>query len=141
MGKRLNPDYTRHRPKWHRRRMPIFWWVRKFRYFRFIARELTSLAVGYSAVLLLVHIWALARGPETWAALWAWLQKPVVIGLHVLVLMALLFHAITWFGLAPQALALKVRGRRLSDGVVLAGHYAAWLAFSAVVAWALLGGG
>lgn len=140
MDEPLNPDYTPHHPKWYRRRMPIFWWVRKFRYFRFIARELTSLAVGYSAVLLLVHMWALARGAETWAALWAWHQTPVVVAFHVLVLLALLFHAITWFGLAPQALALKVGGRRVPDGLVLAGHYAVWLAASTLVAWALLGG-
>lgn len=140
MDEPLNPDYTRHHPKWYRRRMPIFWWVRKFRYFRFIARELTSLAVGYSAVLLLVHMWALARGAGTWAALWAWHQTPVVVAFHGLVLLALLFHAITWFGLAPQALALKAGGRRVPDGVVLAGHYAAWLAASALVGWALLGG-
>ena len=80
--------------------MPIFWWMRKLPYFRFIVRELTSLAVGYAAVLLLVHAWALFRGPQAWAALWAWLQKPGVIALHVLVLLALLLHAVTWFGLA-----------------------------------------
>jgi fumarate reductase subunit C len=140
MDQPLNPDYRPHHPKWHRRRMPIFWWVRKYRYFRFIARELTSLAVGYAAVLLMVQAWALARGPEAQAGFEAWLRTPAVMALHVFVFLALAFHAVTWFNLAPRALALRLGGRRLPDGVVLFAHYAAWLTVSGLVGWALMGG-
>jgi fumarate reductase subunit C len=118
--------------------MPIFWWLRKAAYFRFIARELTSLAVIYAAVLLLVQLRALARGPEAYARFVAWLRAPVVTGAHAVVLAALLLHTITWLHLAPRALVVRIRGKRVPDAVVLAGHYAAWLGASAVAAWVLL---
>jgi fumarate reductase subunit C len=35
---------------------------------------------------------------------------------------------------------VRLRGRRLPSRVVAAGHFAAWVAVSAVVAWIVLGG-
>ncbi len=135
----LNPHYTPYHPKWYRRRIPIFWWARKLSYVRFITRELTSVFVAYSAVLLLVQSWAVEQGPETYARFQAWLQAPAVVAIHVAVLLIVVFHAVTWLHLAPQALALRVGGKRVPPGVVLAAHYLAWLLASAFVVWVLLG--
>jgi fumarate reductase subunit C len=122
-------------------RMPIFWWLRKLSYARFITRELTSLAVAYAAVLLLVEVAAVARGPEAYAAFVAFLARPPVVGFHGVVLAALLFHTVTWLGLAPQAMVVKLGGRKVPDRAVLAAHYLAWLGASLLVAWSLVGGG
>jgi len=134
----MNEAYRRHHPKWHRARMPIFWWLRQPAYARFIARELTSVAVAYAVLLLLVEVYVLGRGPEAFARFSAWIQSPIAMVLHGLLLVALLFHAVTWINLAPRALVLRLAGRRLPDGFVLLAHYAAWIAVSAVIAWGLL---
>ena len=42
MGKPLNPKYRLYHPKWYRSRIPIFWWLGKLSYTKFIGRELTS---------------------------------------------------------------------------------------------------
>ncbi len=68
-----NPHHTRYHPKWHREPIPITWWTRNRRYAAFILRELTSVLVLYSGVLLLVHLVALSRGPESHAAFQEWL--------------------------------------------------------------------
>jgi fumarate reductase subunit C len=135
----VNPDYTRHHPKWYRPRTPIFWWLRSGAYLRFILRELTALFVGYSAILFMAQAIALGRGPGAWAAFQAWLGHPVVLAFHAFVLVAVLFHTITWLGLAPRALVVRLGRRRVPDGAVLAGHYAAWAVVSAAVAWLLVG--
>lgn len=134
----MNPAYRRHHPKWHRARMPIFWWLRKWSYFRFIARELTSLFVAYAAVLLLVELRAVGAGPEALARFTAWLRSPPVAALHVVVLLALLFHTLTWLHLAPRAMVVRLGSRRVPDVAVLMGHYGGWLAASGLVAWVLL---
>jgi fumarate reductase subunit C len=54
------------------------------------------------------------------------------------VLLALLFHTVTWLNLAPKAIVLHLGGRRLPDAAVLAAHYAAWLVVSAAVVWLFL---
>ncbi|MBI3981273.1 MAG: fumarate reductase subunit C [Gemmatimonadetes bacterium] len=133
----MNPAYRRHHPKWYRARMPIFWWFRKAAYFRFIARELTSVFVAYSSVLLLVQLRAVAAGPEALARFTAWLHLRPVVALHVVVLLALLFHTVTWLHLAPRAIVIRLGRRRVPDVAVLLGHYGAWLAASGLVVWLL----
>jgi fumarate reductase subunit C len=61
-----------------------------------------------------------------------------VISLNVVALIFLLLHAITWFNLAPRAIVLHIRGRRVPDRAVLAGHYAEWFVVSAAVAWGVM---
>ena len=136
----MNPEYSEYHPKWYRRRMPIFWWLGRPSYTRFIVRELTSVFVAYTAVVLLVQLWSLARGPEAYDQFLSWLQLRPVIAVNIVVLAALLFHTVTWLNLAPKALVLRFGGRRMPATVVLLMHYAAWLVVSAVVAWLLLRG-
>ncbi|MFQ5889689.1 MAG: fumarate reductase subunit C [Gemmatimonadota bacterium] len=137
---RVNERYRLYHPKWHRRRIPIFWWLGKASYTRFIARELTSLFVAYAAVVLAVQLLALARGEAAYSRFAAWLGSGPVLVAHGIVLLVVLFHTITWLSLAPKALVIRLRGRRLPDRVVVAGHYTGWAAASALVAWFLLGG-
>ncbi len=135
----MNPEYKLYRPRWYRQRLPIFWWLRRPAYTKFISRELTSVFVAYTALLLLLQVLMLLRGAEAYAAFAGWLARPWVVGLHLFVLLVLLFHSVTWLNLAPKALVLKLGRQRVPDVAVLLGHYAAWLGASALVAWLVLG--
>ncbi len=119
--------------------MPIFWWLGKGAYLKFIVRELTSLSVAYAALLLLLQAWFATHGEDRYLQFTEWLQSAPIISLHVVVLLALLFHTVTWLGLAPKALVIKLGGRRLPDRLVLAGHYVAWGGTTVVLLWILLG--
>ncbi len=129
----MNPEYRLHHPKWYRRKVPIFWWLSKWSYMKFILRELTSLAVVYAAVLLLLQVVAVSRGEEAYANFLAFLERPGVLAANILIILGLLFHAVTWFNLAPQALVLRLVGRRIPDRVVLLAHYLGWLTVSALI--------
>ncbi|MCH7876295.1 MAG: fumarate reductase subunit C [Gemmatimonadetes bacterium] len=135
----MNPDYRPYHPKWHRTPIPIFWWVRKRAYLKFTARELTSLFVAYSAVLLMVHVRAAGGSEEAYERFISWLQSPLVVALHVVVFIALLCHTVTWLNLAPKAMVIRLGGRRLPDAAIVLGHYAAWLSVSGLLAWVLVG--
>lgn len=135
------PQYTRYHPRWYRRRMPIFWWLGKFAYTRFILRELTSLFVAYAALLLLALTWSVGQGPEAYQTFVAWLARPGVLIFHGFVLLALLLHSVTWLSLAPSALVIRIGSRRVPDGAVAAAHFTAWLVVSVVLTWILLGRG
>ena len=133
-----NPKYELYHPKWYRRRYPIFWWLGRPAYVKFITRELTCLAVGYAAVLLILQVWVLSRGEQAYERFLDFLQAPAVLVFHGLVLLSLLFHSVTWLLAAPKALVLRVRGKRLPDVAVLVAHYGAWLATTALVFWLLV---
>ena len=81
----------------------------------------------------------LAQGEAAYQRFLELLARPPVIVFHGLVLLALLFHTITWLNLAPKALVLRLGGWRLPDRAVLLAHYLAWLTVSAVVVWGLVG--
>ncbi len=119
--------------------MPIFWWLGKLPYTKFIGRELTSLAVAYTAVLILALVAAVARGEAAFAHFVAVLARPGIVAFHLLVAAALLFHSVTWLNLAPRALVVRIGRRRLADRWVLAAHYLAWVAVTAAVAWLVAG--
>ena len=134
-----NPKYELYHPKQYRKRYPIFWWLEKLAYGKFITRELTSVAVGYVAMLLMLEVWVLSEGQGAYERFGNLLQSPPVLFFHGVVLLFLLFHSVTWFNLAPKALVLHLGRRRVPDAAVLAGHYAAWLVATAVLVWYLVG--
>ncbi len=130
--------YTEYHPKWYRAQVSTYWWIRQWSYFKFILRELTSISIAYFVVITLLLVSALSRGPDAYAQFQGWLETPLLITLNGIGFFFVLYHAITWFNLAPKALAMRVRGKRISNHVIVASNYSAWLAISAVVAWLLL---
>ncbi len=132
--------YTPFHPRWHRPAVSVWWWLKSWPYTKFVLRELTSVFVAFFSLLLLWQLRALSGGPEGYARFLDRLRSPFFIVLDALAFLFVLFHAVTWFNLAPRALAIRVAGRRVADGVVIGLNYAAWLALSAGVALYLLRG-
>ena len=131
------PAYTIHHPRWYRTHISTYWWSRKWAYFRFIVRELTSIAVAYFVVLTLMQIHALRQGPEAYAAFEEWLRRPLLIALNAISFFFVVYHAITWFNLAPKAIAARFRGKRIPDIVITGSNYGAWLVISVGIVWLL----
>ena len=135
-----NVHYKTHHPKWYRVRKPIFWWIRRFADIRFIFREMTSVAVAYSVIGLVIIYRALLTGPEAYAALMDTLTEPLWITVNIFALGAVLYHAITWFNLAPRAIVMRLGKWRIPDLMIAGGNYAAWCVISAVIFWAYVSG-
>ncbi len=133
-------NYTLYHPRWYRKRVSTYWWTQQWRYFKFILRELSSLAVIYSVALLLFLLYSLSKGPDSYTAFQEWLKSPLGIAINLIAFLFVLYHTITWFNLAPRAMPVRVGGKRLPDWMVAAPNYVAWLVISAVVAWFILGG-
>ena len=132
--------YTPYHPKWYRRRVSVWWWLESRSYTGFVLRELSSVAVAFFAVVLVALLRALARGPEAYARFMATLGSPVVLALSVIAFLFVLFHAVTWFNLAPSAMVVRLRGKRVPDAVIVGSNYLAWVFLSAAVAFILLRG-
>jgi fumarate reductase subunit C len=117
-----------------------YWWLWRWAYLKFILRELSSVFVAYFVVLVLLQLQALRQGPEAYAAFQAWLKMPWVLALNAISLVFVLFHTITWFNLAPRAMVVRMRGKRMPDRWVAGSNYVAWLVVSVVAAWLVLRG-
>jgi len=134
----INP--TEYVPKSFRRRVSTFWWIGTWAYLKFILREASSIFVAWIVVVMLLQIRALKHGPAAYAAFEKWLANPFILALNAISFFFLVFHAVTWFNLAPKAMAVRMRGKRLPAAAVAAPNYVAWVMVSAVVAWILLRG-
>lgn len=121
-------------------RQPVerYWWARRRSYLRFMLREISCIFVAWFVLYLVLVLRAVGAGGNSYQRFLDFSANPVVVVLNVVALSFLLLHAVTWFGSAPCAMVIQVRGRRVPARAVLAGHYAAWLVVSVIVAWMVL---
>jgi fumarate reductase subunit C len=131
--------YTPHHPRWLRRRVSTYWWLGRRSYLAFILRELSSVFIAWTVVFLLLLLRALGRGPDAYQQFLEWSAHPLVVTMNVVTLLFAVFHAVTWFNLAPQAMVVHVAGRRMPGSLIAAANYAAWAAATTILGWLLVG--
>ncbi len=132
--------YTPFHPRWYRKRVSVWWWLKKGSYAFFVLRELTSVFVALFALLCLWQVRSLTQGPEVYAQFLARTRTPAFLVLSAVAFIFVLFHALTWFNLAPKAMVVRVRGKRVPDWAVAGSNYLAWVVLSTAVAFFLLRG-
>ena len=115
------------------RKTPKLWWLRRSRYTNYMVRELTSVLIGAYVVVILVGLVRLAQGSAAYAAWLDALQQPLAIVFHVVALGFALLHTVTWFGLTPKAMPLRLGEHAVPGTAIVMAHYAVWLVVSAGV--------
>lgn len=113
------------------------WYMRNGRYRKYMLREVTCLLVGVYCFLTIWVLATLASGsPESWNALLASQQTPVMIGFHAIALIYfLIYQSFDWFKLAPKAMPVQLGEHKLPDRYIIIAHYVAWAVVSLFVFW------
>ncbi len=132
--------YTPYHPRWFRRRVSTYWWLERWSYVAFILRELSSIFVAWGVLYLLLLVRAVSHGDTAYRQFLEWSTKPTIVVLNLVSMLFVVYHAITWFNLASQAIVMHAGGRRVPGSLITASNYVAWLLISAVVIWFLAGG-
>ncbi|PKF61234.1 fumarate reductase subunit C [Psychromonas sp. psych-6C06] len=112
------------------RELPTDWWMKQLFYTKYMLREGSSVLITIYSLIL---AWGLLRLTQGEAAFNGWiesLQNPIAIVFHIIALAFALYHTITWFSLAPKAVDLWIKGKRLDDKVIVSAHYAAFIIIS-----------
>jgi fumarate reductase subunit C len=151
-------------PTTYRQPVSRLWWAKKWSYFFFLLRELSCIAVAWSAVFVMMLVYAVGRGETSYQRFLAWASSPVVIVVNILTLAFLVLHTMTWFALTPQAMVVRgpggrsvvqtrmvrVSGRilpaatvvrvggRVPPALVIASQYLGLAVVSAFIAWLVL---
>jgi fumarate reductase subunit C len=131
---------TGYLPKAYRPRISTYWWLARWAYLKFILREISSVFVAWIVVVILLQIRAIDRGPAAYLEFQSWLRNPFVLALNIISVFFILFHAVTWFNLAPKAMVVRARGKRIPGAAIATSNYAAWVLISAAIAWIALRG-
>jgi fumarate reductase subunit C len=103
-------------------------------YVAFIARELSSVFVAWSLVYLLMLVRAASQDATRYQQFLDWSAGRAVLALNAISLLFVVFHAVTWFNLAPQAMVVRWQGKRVPGAWIARSNYAAWAMVSIVVA-------
>ena len=123
----------------YQRPFPNSWWLKKKSYFLFIIRELTSVFVAGYCIFLLVLVYNLAQSPDSYALLINSLRSPISVGFHVITLIFVIYHTITWFNLTPKIMVLYKGQERIPEGLIAGLVYVGWIVVSLLIAWIVLG--
>ena len=115
------------------------WWLKRRPYILFIIRELTSVFVAGYCIFLLVLIYKLTQGTDAYGHFLDALQSPISVALHLITLVFVLYHTITWFNLTPKILVFYRGEERIPQGLLAGTFYAGWVVVSAFVGWLVLG--
>jgi fumarate reductase subunit C len=131
---------TSHNPRLLQPTISRGWWLQRGSYFAFMMRELSCVFVAWFVVYLLLLVRSVSRGDAFYQHFLARSAAPGIVLLNFISLVFVVYHTVTFFNAAPQAMVVSVGGKRVPGSVIGASHYAAWAVASAVVAWILLGG-
>jgi fumarate reductase subunit C len=151
-------------PVTYRQPVSRLWWLKKRTYFLFVMRELSSIFVAWYAVFLMVMVFAIGRSETSYQRFMDWAGSPIVVAVNVVAFAFLVLHTVTWFALTPQAMeirlggrrvlrmkdarvagrivpaatAVRVGGQRVPPAMVIASQYAGLVVVSAFIAWLVL---
>ena len=99
--------------------------MQKPAYFKFMIREMTSVAVLAYSLLIIWALWA-AADAQSFSAFYDFLRSPLSIGLHAVVFGLAFYHTITWIALTPKVM-VEWRGDERVDPDLIAWNI--WLVF------------
>lgn len=109
------------------------WWQRNPFFVRYMLREVTALAVAAYAIVLLVGLICLTNGAFAFQSWLNVLRSPLSIALHLLLLVAMVYHSWTWFEIMPKTMPPMYSGGKRVAGAVIT-----WTGVAAAVAVTLL---
>ena len=130
--------HTEYHPRWLRRPVSTYWWLQQRSYFIFTLRELTCLFVAWFVVFLLMFVRAVSESETAYQQFLAWAARPRVVTANLISLGFLVFHTITFFQAAPQAMVVRIGRTRVPGWLLLLGHYVGLFVVSIALAWVFL---
>lgn len=115
------------------------WWLKNNAFKVYMVRELTALPLLFFLLCLVMGLYSLSQGAEQWYAWLGVMQNPLVLLINALAFVASLFHAWTFFQLFPRVMPLRLGGKPLPAGALIAGQWVGVFAVFALVAWLFWG--
>jgi fumarate reductase subunit C len=95
------------------------WWRRNPFFIRYMVREATAVAVAAYAIVLTTGVVRLAQGEAAWNGWLEALRSPWSLLLHVVLLVAMIVHARSWFEIMPKTMPMMfVGGRRVAAATI-----------------------
>jgi fumarate reductase subunit C len=117
------------------------WWKKNPYYVEYMVHEGTALFVAAYAIVLTIGTICLASGEAAWNGWLEAMKSPLSIILHLALLVAIAYHAFTWFKLFPLTTPpVIVAGKKLPPESIVRGGWMAAIGATVVcfiIVWGL----
>ncbi len=117
----------------YRPRLPATWWLRNWKYFLFMLREVSSVFIAVLVVIYMVGIYRFTQGRNSYEAYLDTLQTPLSGTLFVVIFLFSLYHSFTWFQSAGKVMVVRLGGRTVPSLLVLLANCLAWALVSGAI--------
>ena len=114
-------------------RVPVFWYLKRPGYVRYMLRELTCLWIGAYVIVLAIGLLRLAQGPAQWQEFWQAFSSPAGIVFQGVALLFTLYHTVSWFALAPSTMPIWRGEDRVPSSWIGLGHYVVFVLVSILI--------
>ena len=95
------------------------WWKRDPFFVAYMIRETTALGVAIYAVVLACGVVRLAQGEAAWNGWLEAMRSPLSLVLHLVLLIAFVVHAKSWFEIMPKTMAMMHIGGKRVEGATI----------------------
>ncbi|MCY3666103.1 MAG: hypothetical protein OXH81_10630 [Gemmatimonadetes bacterium] len=124
----MSQSYETYKPK-----LSPTWWLKSRSYFLFMMRELSSVFIAAFVLLFLYQLFALAKGPEAYAACRSALTTPGFVVFYVVAFVFALYHTITWLGVMGRVQVVQMGAFTVPPKLVTAGAFVGFFLVSVAV--------
>ncbi|SHO57698.1 fumarate reductase subunit FrdC [Vibrio quintilis] len=114
------------------REMKRTWWSNHPFYRLYMLREATVLPLILFTLFIMFGLGSLVKGPQAWESWLSFMANPLVIAINIVALAGSLFHAHTFFGMFPQVVPVRIKGKLLDKKILVLAQWAA-VAFISVI--------
>ena len=102
------------------------WWKKNPYFVEYMVHESTALFVAAYALTLLVGLLRLSQGEVAWNGWLDAMKSPLAIVFHLALLVAIAYHAFTWFKLFPLTMPpVVVGGKKVAPDVIVRSGFTA----------------
>ena len=102
------------------------WWKKNPYFVEYMVHESTTLFVAAYALTLLVGLLRLSQGEVAWNGWLDAMKSPLAIVFHLALLVAIAYHAFTWFKLFPLTMPpVVVDGKKVAPEVIVRSGFTA----------------
>ena len=102
------------------------WWKKNPYYVEYMVHEGTALFVAAYALTLLVGLVRLSQGEAAWNGWLDAMKSPLAVVFHLALLVAIAYHAFTWFKLFPLTMPpVVVGGKKVAPDVIVRSGFTA----------------
>ncbi len=102
------------------------WWKKNPYFVEYMVHESTALFVAAYALTLLVGLLRLSQGEAAWNGWLDAMKSPLAVVFHLALLVAIAYHAFTWFKLFPLTMPpVVVDGKKVAPEVIVRSGFTA----------------